>query len=94
MTIGTAMVTSTEVGPDRCRRAEPVAQLYEQGRIHHIGEFPELEDQMLMWDPMDEDPSWSPDRMDALVWAITDMMVNEGIVRKSKTRDNRLRGRR
>lgn len=51
-------------------RAEPVAALYEQGRVHHVGEFQELEDQMCEWNPEDED---SPDRIDALVWAITEL---------------------
>jgi phage terminase large subunit-like protein len=51
-------------------RAEPVAALYEQGRVHHVGSFPELEDQMLSWTP---DSPHSPDRLDALVWAITDL---------------------
>jgi phage terminase large subunit-like protein len=50
-------------------RAEPVALLYEQGRVHHIGEFPQLEEQMLLWQP--EHTKRSPDRVDALVWAIT-----------------------
>lgn len=53
-------------------RAEPVASLYEQGRVHHVGTFPQLEDQCCEWDPMGEGPS--PDRMDALVWAITELM--------------------
>jgi len=48
-------------------RAEPVAQHYEKGRVHHAGVFPELEDQMCSYDGSGE----SPDRMDALVWAIT-----------------------
>jgi len=52
-------------------RAEPVSALYEQGRIHHVGFFPELEDQMCEWVPGDK----SPDRLDALVWAITDLML-------------------
>lgn len=52
-------------------RAEPVAALYEQGRVHHVGSFPELEDQMCGWVPgMGDD---SPDRMDALVWALTEI---------------------
>lgn len=51
-------------------RAEPVSALYEQRRVHHAGSFPQLEDQMVTWAPMDE---VSPDRMDALVWAITDL---------------------
>ncbi len=54
-------------------RAEPVSALYEQGRIHHIGFFPELEDQLCDWVP----GSTSPDRLDALVWAITELMLGE-----------------
>ncbi len=52
-------------------RAEPVAALYEQGKVHHVGCFPLLEDQMCEWVPGEE----SPDRMDALVWALTDLML-------------------
>lgn len=52
-------------------RAEPVAALYEQGRVHHVGAFPELEDQMCTWDAASAE---SPDRMDALVWAITELV--------------------
>ena len=55
-------------------RAEPVAALYEQGKIHHIGAFPELENQMTTWVPT-ETNQLSPDRMDALVWAFTELMV-------------------
>ena len=54
-------------------RAEPVSALYEQGKIHHIGFFAELEDQLCEWVPGDK----SPDRLDALVWLITDMMLDE-----------------
>jgi phage terminase large subunit-like protein len=50
-------------------RAEPVSSLYEQGRIHHVGTFPELEDQMCDWSPGQK----SPDRMDALVWAFWEL---------------------
>ena len=49
-------------------RAEPVSALYEQGKVHHVGAFPELEDQLTSWVPGESD---SPDRLDALVWAIT-----------------------
>ncbi len=55
-------------------RAEPVAALYEQGNVHHVGVFPDLEDQMCNWVPGDAD---SPDRMDALVWALTELMVED-----------------
>lgn len=49
-------------------RAEPISALYEQGKVHHFGTFPELEDQLCEWVPGVEK---SPDRLDALVWAIT-----------------------
>lgn len=56
-------------------RAEPVAALYEQGRVHHLGrEFHRLEEQMTTWTP---DVAWSPDRLDALVYAITDLLIDE-----------------
>lgn len=53
-------------------RAEPVAALYEQGRVRHVGAFPALEDQMASYTG---DKNNSPDRLDALVWAITDLML-------------------
>jgi phage terminase large subunit-like protein len=49
-------------------RAEPVASLYEKHRVHHIGAFSKLEDQMTSWVPGDAD---SPDRLDALVHGVT-----------------------
>ena len=52
-------------------RAEPIAALYEQGRVHHVGCFPTLEDQMCDYDP--NSSTKSPDRMDALVWALTQL---------------------
>lgn len=53
-------------------RAEPVAALYEQGRIHHIGRFDKLEDQMCLFTTDGErEPGESPDRVDALVWGLT-----------------------
>lgn len=60
----------------KTKRAEPVAALYEQGRVHHVGSFPELEDQMLAWNPsIPDDEQDSPDRMDALVWALSGLML-------------------
>ena len=56
-------------------RAEPVASLYEQGRVHHVGRFPALEDQMCTW-TADLGPSHSPDRADALVHAVTQLILN------------------
>jgi predicted phage terminase large subunit-like protein len=58
-------------------RAEPVAALYEQGRVHHVGGFPELEDQMCAF-TTDFDRAkagYSPDRVDALVWALSELLV-------------------
>ncbi|MGH7034953.1 MAG: hypothetical protein ACREFL_14575 [Stellaceae bacterium] len=54
-------------------RAEPVAALYEQGRVHHLGAFPALEDQMCVF--AGAAGGASPDRLDALVWALTELMV-------------------
>ena len=60
---------------DKHTRAEPVAAQYEQGRIHHVGSFNALEDEMCLWLPGDH----SPNRMDALVWALTDLMLGSSI---------------
>lgn len=57
----------------KIERAEPVAALYEQRRVHHLGRFPELEEQMTTFRPESGD---SPDRLDALVWAVTMLMEN------------------
>jgi phage terminase large subunit-like protein len=54
-------------------RAEPVAALYEQGRVHHVGGFPELEDQMTTFTGQTRGAK-SPDRLDALVWAVTELI--------------------
>ena len=51
-------------------RAEPISSLYEQGRVHHVGYFAELEVQMCEWTPLSNE---SPDRLDALVWALTEL---------------------
>ncbi|MER6206370.1 hypothetical protein [Streptomyces sp. NPDC001642] len=73
-------------------RAEPIAHLYDQGLVHHVGKHPELEDQMVTWIAgMD-----SPDRMDAaVVHALTELadpnQLDTGIYRG---RDERLAGRR
>lgn len=53
-------------------RAEPVAVLYEKGRVHHVGDFPFLEEQLCSWVPGDK----SPDRLDALVHGVTELMIS------------------
>ncbi len=57
------------------KRAEPVAALYERGRVHHVGVFGELERQMTEYVPGSEEAS--PDRMDALVWGITELLIDQ-----------------
>ena len=58
-------------------RAEPISSLYEQGRVHHVGCFPELEDQMAGFTPdLDRSTQGSPDRVDALVWGLSEVMLN------------------
>ncbi len=57
----------------KATRAEPVAAVYQQGRAHHVGSFPLVENEMCQWVPGDK----SPNRMDALVWAMTDLMEGE-----------------
>ncbi|MEM8800598.1 MAG: terminase family protein, partial [Pseudomonadota bacterium] len=59
-------------------RAEPVAALYERGRVHHVGHFRSLELQMTSYKPGEPlaDGSRSPDRLDALVWAIHELLLS------------------
>lgn len=56
-------------------RAEPISALYEQGRVHHVGDFPDLEDQMCNFTAAGFVGEGSPDRADALVWALTELML-------------------
>lgn len=60
-------ITPVRATRGKYTRAEPVAALYEQGNVKHVGAFPRLEDQLCNWLPGDN----SPDRLDALVWAVT-----------------------
>jgi len=59
-------------------RAEPVAALYEQGRVSHAGALPDLEEQMTMTTTSGYQGGDSPDRLDALVWALTELMLGGG----------------
>jgi phage terminase large subunit-like protein len=56
-------------------RAEPIAALDEQGRVSHVGSFPEMEDELCTWTP---DSGFSPNRLDARVWALTELLVDGG----------------
>jgi phage terminase large subunit-like protein len=68
-------VTPVHASRGKYLRAEPVALLYEQGRVRHVGAFPELEDEMADFGPGGLSTGRSPDRLDALVWAVTDLML-------------------
>ncbi|MCP9483184.1 terminase family protein [Shimia sp. CNT1-13L.2] len=69
-------------------RAEPVAALYEQGRVHHVGAHSALEDQMRRMTQAGYQGQGSPDRVDALVWALHELMVEPA----AKWRAPRMRG--
>ncbi len=77
-----AVDAGVPVTPVRARRgkhtrAEPVAALYACGRVHHVGAWPELEDEMTAFAPDGLSGGRSPDRLDALVWAITHLALEE-----------------
>lgn len=59
-------------------RAEPIVAAYEHGKVHHVGEFPHLENEMVMWIPGES--RYSPNRIDALVWAMTELDLKADIV--------------
>jgi phage terminase large subunit-like protein len=60
----------------KAARAEPIAALFEQGRAHIVGSMQDLEDQLCVWEPLSGDAS--PDKLDAMVWALTDLMLGKG----------------
>lgn len=59
----------------KVQRAEPVAALYEQGKVSHVGTFPKLEDQLCLFAPDGYMGEGSPDRGDALVWALSELFL-------------------
>jgi len=68
----------------KAARAEPIAALYEQNRIKHVGMFPLLEDELCSWEPNSGLPS--PNRLDALVWLFYELMLSKGTMRKLHVR--------
>jgi phage terminase large subunit-like protein len=72
-------------------RAEPIQGLYQQGRVSHVGRFGLLESQMTQWVPPvpGQRPDFSPDRLDALVWALTEVMVDGAPAAASTSRPGR-----
>ena len=71
----------------KAARAEPVAALYEQGRVRHLGCWPRLEDQMCRMTAQGFTGRGSPDRLDALVWALTELILEPA----ARFRDPRMR---
>ena len=71
-------VTQVRATRGKWLRAEPVATLYAQSRVHHAGAFPELEDELCDFGPEGLSSGRSPDRLDALVWALTALMLKGG----------------
>ncbi len=67
---GGVPVTTTRATRGKYHRAEPVSQLYEQGRVKHAGNFPSLEDEMCDFGLDGLSSGHSPDRLDAMVWAV------------------------
>ena len=71
-------------------RAEPISALYEQRKVHHVGHFPDLEDQMCHFTSSGYIGEGSPDRADALVWALTELMLGDeqayGMILKKRHR--------
>jgi phage terminase large subunit-like protein len=69
-------------------RAEPISALYEQGRIHHVGRFDKLEDQMCLFTrDVERTPGNSPDRVDALVWGLSALFDRMTRRRRSQNKD-------
>jgi len=66
-------------------RAEPISTLYEHGKVHHVGSFPHLEDQLCAFTTAGYMGDRSPDRGDALIWALSDLFP--GMTRKQKKAD-------
>ena len=84
----TARVIVTTAARSKAIRAEPIVALYEQNRVFHVGPLPTLEEEMLTWVPGE---GASPNRVDALVWALTELMKPTGEVTISSPMGSSLR---
>ncbi len=86
----TVPLTQVRASRGKVARAEPVAALYEQGKVHHAGVFEDLERQMCEGVQRSVASAKSPDRVDALVWAITALMLaadEDVVMRRGRVRD-------
>jgi len=75
---GNLPYTGVHVRQGKALRAEPVSALTEQGKAHHVGTHAKLEDELTQWDPKDVSKK-SPNRLDAMVFAMTELMVDGGV---------------
>jgi predicted phage terminase large subunit-like protein len=66
-------LTAVHASRGKIVRAEPISAIYEQHKVHHVGCFPDLEDEMCSFEPGTKD---SPDRLDAMVYALTDLQIS------------------
>jgi phage terminase large subunit-like protein len=85
MVDGTVPYSAVHATRGKFVRAEPVAALFEQARIHLVGSFPQLEDQLTTFVPdMDRAKTGSPDRADAMIWGLSELLVQaepyEGLI--------------
>ena len=87
-TIGNVPVKLVWASRGKQTRAEPISNIHEQGRDHHVGVFAYLEDELCMWLPGDE----SPNRLDAKVWALTDLSQGGGPIQVKATVGNYISG--
>lgn len=78
----TAPVKIVHASRGKMARAEPVAALFEQNTAHMVGDCPDLEDQLCVWEPLSG--IGSPDRLDAMVWALTDLTIGKGMTGQGK----------
>lgn len=78
-------VISVSASRGKWIRAEPVSALYAKQMVHHLGSFPELEDQMCLFNGTGYTGGGSPDRADALVWAITNLLLDAKFYRPRVT---------
>ncbi len=83
----TVPVRGVRANRGKALRAEPIAALYEQGRIRHAGRFPALEDEMCDFTHAGLSNGRSPDRVDALVWALSELMLKKDISPRIRVMD-------
>jgi hypothetical protein len=67
-------VTLVHASRGKATRAEPISARYEKGKVHHVGNFEKLENELCLWSPGDA----SPNRLDAMVWALTELLLGKG----------------